>query len=253
MGRVVIDAGPTRHARARLGRRGTPTLYDRCMFSRPALKRPAAIAAACLSLTVLAACGDDETSADAGDTVTCEYPASVEAVREVDAPPVDAPSKGEVKLMIATSQGDIPITLDRAAAPCTVNSFVSLAEQGFYDDSPCPRLGNMPNFGILQCGDPSGTGSGGPGYSFADELTGDETYPGGTLAMANSGPDTNASQFFFVFADSLFPPNYTVFGTIDEDGVEVLTTVAEGGDDGSNPSGGGVPNTPVQIETVTVS
>ena len=100
-----------------------------------------------------------------------------------------------------------------------MNSFVSLAEQGFYDDTPCPRIGDQEGFGILQCGDPTGTGAGGAGYSFADELSGDETYPAGTLAMANAGPDTNGSQFFLVFRDSQFPPSYTVFGTIDEAGL----------------------------------
>jgi peptidyl-prolyl cis-trans isomerase B (cyclophilin B) len=234
------------------------------------------VAAALLPLALLTACGggsEDEPAPDTaeettasewqkkdyepepfdGKTVDCEYPTAGEASRAVDAPPTSAPAAGEATALVSTSQGDITVTLDRAGTPCTVNSFVSLAEQGYYDDTPCPRLGAMEGFAILQCGDPSGTGAGGPGYSFADELTGKETYPAGTIAMANAGPDTNGSQFFFIFEDSQFPPNYTVFGTLDKAGLEVLRTVAEAGEDGSHPAGGGKPNKAVDIESVTIS
>jgi peptidyl-prolyl cis-trans isomerase B (cyclophilin B) len=170
----------------------------------------------------------------------------------VEAPDAEAPSEGTVAATITTNFGDIGLTLDAATAPCTVNSFVSLAEQGFYDDTPCPRIGDVEGFGILQCGDPTGTGSGGAGYSFADELSGDETYPAGTLAMANAGPDTNGSQFFLVFRDSQFAPNYTVFGTIDETGLETIDAIAAEGNDNAHPAGGGAPNKDVTIESVTV-
>ena len=238
------------------------------------LKRPAAVLA-CLSVLLLAGCGqenDDAASESAsetqsetqsetpsedaasGETATCDYPADgQEAAREVEAPAAEAPADGAVAATITTNFGDIGLTLDAATTPCTVNSFVSLAEQGFYDDTPCPRIGDQEGFGILQCGDPTGTGAGGAGYSFADELTGDETYPAGTLAMANAGPDTNGSQFFLVFRDSQFPPSYTVFGTIDEAGLEVLEAIAAEGNDNSNPAGGGAPNKDVTIESVTVS
>lgn len=217
-----------------------------------------AIVAISLSLPMLTACGGDEEAKDSsaapdGKTVNCEYPEDGRpAAREVDVPGSVAPAEGTTTATIVTNHGDIGLTLDRAAAPCTVNSFVSLAEQGFYDDTECPRLGNSPGFGILQCGDPTGTMGGGPGYSFPDELSGDETYPAGTIAMANSGPDTNGSQFFLVFTDSNFPPAYNVFGTIDEDGVAVLEEIAEAGDDGSNPAGGGAPKETVTIEQVTI-
>ena len=225
------------------------------------LKRTAAVVTALLPLALLVSCGSgdggDDGGKDAtgasGDTVTCEYPASGEAAKEVDAPPAQAPSTGTVGVTLTTNRGDIGLTLDREAAPCTVNSFVSLAEQGFYDDSPCPRLGARDGFAILQCGDPSGTMGGGPGYTFADELTGEETYPGGTIAMANAGPDTNGSQFFLVYDDSNFPAAYTVFGTIDDAGIAVLEKVGRAGDDGSIAAGGGAPNTPVDIKKVTVS
>ncbi len=215
------------------------------------LKRTVAIAA-CLSVLSLAGCGDDKEPAAASKTTTCEYPASGEAAKEVDLPDTKVPAEGTVAATITTNQGELGLSLDRAAAPCTVASFVSLAEQGFYDDTPCPRIGDSPGFGILQCGDPSGTGSGGPGYSFGDELSGDETYPAGTLAMANAGADTNGSQFFLVFKDSEFAPSYTVFGSIDDAGVTVLETIAAQGNDNSNPAGGGTPTEPVQIESVTV-
>ncbi len=237
------------------------------MSKRPALKRPAAVLA-CLSVLVLAGCGDsgDDTASDpaggsesssettaSGETTTCEYPEDGrEAAREVQAPDAEAQAEGTIAATIATNFGDIGLTLDAASAPCTVNSFVSLAEQGFYDDTPCPRIGDMEGFGILQCGDPTGTGAGGAGYSFADELSGDETYPAGTLAMANAGPDTNGSQFFLVFRDSEFPPSYNVFGTIDDAGLEVLDEIAAVGNDNANPDGGGAPNEDVTIESVTV-
>ncbi|SED11374.1 peptidyl-prolyl cis-trans isomerase B (cyclophilin B) [Nocardioides exalbidus] len=253
------------------------------------LKRLATVAA-CLSVLALSACGNEadsdtatdpssssssdassespsdspsespsdspseSTSEPAGATASCEYPSDgQDPARDVEAPSTDAPSEGTVAATITTNFGDIGLTLDAAKAPCTVNSFVSLAEQGFYDDTVCPRIGDQDGFGILQCGDPSGTMSGGPGYSFADELSGDETYPAGTLAMANAGADTNGSQFFLVFRDSQFTPDYTVFGQIDEPGLEVLQAIAKEGNDASNPAGGGAPNKEVSIEKVTVS
>lgn len=237
------------------------------------LKRLVAVSAtlACLSL---AACGNErddsatdasasekpsettsETTTESDAAGSCEYVEDGSpAVKEVDLPPSEPTVSGEVKVVFETSLGDIPATLDADATPCTVNSFVSLAEQGFFDDSPCPRMATSPDFGILQCGDPSGTGSGGPGYSYADELSGQETYAAGTLAMANAGPDTNGSQFFFVFNDSPgLTANYNVFGSVDAAGLELLTEAAKKGDDGSHPAGGGVPNAgPIDITAVTV-
>ena len=239
------------------------------------LKRLAAVAA-CLSVLTFAGCGNESDGSDTatdpssespttsessepsepaagGATTQCEYPSDgQEPARDVEAPESDAPSEGTVSATMTTNFGDIGLTLDAAAAPCTVNSFVSLAEQGFYDDTPCPRIGDQEGFGILQCGDPTGTGAGGAGYSFADEHSGDETYPAGTLAMANAGPDTNGSQFFLVFRDSQFSPDYTVFGTIDEAGLKVIEEIAAEGNDGAHPAGGGTPNKPVTIEKVSV-
>jgi peptidyl-prolyl cis-trans isomerase B (cyclophilin B) len=240
------------------------------MLKPHALKRGAAVAA-CLSVLVLAGCGneaDGDTATDSssasettessepaasGETTECDYPTDgQDPAREVEAPDAEAQAEGTIPATITTNFGDIGLTLDAASTPCTVNSFVSLAEQGFYDDTPCPRIGDQEGFGILQCGDPTGTGAGGAGYSFADELSGDETYPAGTLAMANAGPDTNGSQFFLVFRDSQFPPSYTVFGTIDEAGLKTIDAIAAEGNDGAHPAGGGTPNKDVTIEKVTV-
>ena len=114
---------------------------------------------------------------------------------------------------------------------------------------------NGESFGVLQCGDPSGTGQGGPTYKFAEEVTPETTYPRGAIAMAKSGaPNTTGSQFFLVFADAQLSPDYTVVGTVDEAGLAVLDQIAAAGNDGSmEPSpGGGKPNVPVVIESMTV-
>jgi len=191
--------------------------------------------ACCLGVAaslLLGGCGDDgsspstATSTAEAEAGACEYVATGDAARKVDPPPSDpSPSKA---VTIRTNRGAIGATLETASAPCTSGSFTSLAKQGFFDGTTCHRLTTEGIF-VLQCGDPTGTGSGGPGYSFADELTGKEKYPAGTLAMANAGPDTNGSQFFIVYADTPLPPSYTVFGTIDADGLRVVKRIARDG------------------------
>jgi cyclophilin family peptidyl-prolyl cis-trans isomerase len=205
----------------------------------------------------------DDSAADvtpAADSVSCTYAPDDSGnpnLTEVGTPPdpESTPAKGTSTLLMSTGQGDLTLTLDRAKAPCAAASFTYLAEQKFFDGSPCHRLVNGESFGVLQCGDPSGTGQGGPTYKFAEEVTPDTTYPRGTIAMANSGqPGSTGSQFFLCFTDSQLPPNYTAVGTVDEAGLAVLDQIAAGGNDGSmEPSpGGGAPNTPVTIESMTV-
>ncbi|MET0524695.1 MAG: peptidylprolyl isomerase [Nocardioides sp.] len=214
--------------------------------------RPIAACVLLFALAGLAGCsGDDDKATDAGsDTVSCDYPENpAGAAKEVDPPSSDAPSSGKVEATIKTSVGDLKATLDQGATPCTVNSFLSLADQGYFDATQCHRLTTEGIF-VLQCGDPTGTGTGGPGYSFDDELTDKETYPAGTLAMANAGPNTNGSQFFVVYADTQLPPSYAVFGTLDDASVKIVADVAKKGT--QTGAADGPPKTPVSIESISV-
>jgi peptidyl-prolyl cis-trans isomerase B (cyclophilin B) len=193
---------------------------------------------------------DDEDDAPVGDP-GCEYveDESAEPAREVKLPPTEGVETEQVyTVTIATNRGDIVFEMDSAQAPCTANNLRSLAHFGYYDDTPCHRLTTQ-GISVLQCGDPTGTGTGGPGYTFADENLEGATYERGTVAMANAGPGTNGSQFFLVYEDSSLPANYTPFGKI-VDGFDVLEEVADAGSDESNGTGDGKPKLPVQIETL---
>jgi peptidyl-prolyl cis-trans isomerase B (cyclophilin B) len=185
-------------------------------------------------------------------TFPCTYTASGTAARKVSLPPKQADISATYTAKIITNRGTVAINLLNSKAACTVNSFVSLADQGFFNNTPCPRLDTTGIF-VLQCGDPTGKGSGGPGYEFGSENLKGAKYPAGTLAMANSGtPDSNGSQFFMVYKNTPLGGTYTPFGTITS-GLSVLTAIAAKGDDNSNPAGGGKPNEKVQIERVTIS
>jgi peptidyl-prolyl cis-trans isomerase B (cyclophilin B) len=182
----------------------------------------------------------------------CQYPPSAEAASKSAAKPQNgkiATDPAQVGLTVVTNQGRLDLQLAMNESPCTVNSFVTLAQNSFFDNTDCHRLTTAHALSVLQCGDPKGDGTGGPGYQFANEFPTDQyppgdpalgqpvVYPRGTLAMANAGPGTNGSQFFIVYRDSLLPPNYTVFGTINEAGLAVVDTIASagvagGGDDG---------------------
>jgi peptidyl-prolyl cis-trans isomerase B (cyclophilin B) len=184
---------------------------------------------------------------------TCTYTRSGTAARKVSLPPTQVDLSAAYTAKIITNRGTIAIDLNNSKAACTVNSFVSLADQGFYNNTPCPRLDTTGIY-ILQCGDPTGTGSGGPGYEFGSENLKDAKYVAGTLAMANSGTaDSNGSQFFLVYKNTPeLPASYTPFGTVTS-GLNVLKAIAAKGDNNSNPAGGGKPNEKVQIERVTIS
>jgi peptidyl-prolyl cis-trans isomerase B (cyclophilin B) len=182
----------------------------------------------------------------------CTYTPSGTAARKVSAPPSTPDSSAKSQATIVTNRGDVVIDLLNAWAPCTVNSFVHLAEQKFFDNTPCPRVTTSGIY-VLQCGDPTGTGSGGPGYKFGNENTTGATYQAGTVAMANSGgADTNGSQFFIVFAHGSLAPSYTPFGIVVK-GLDIVRKVAEAGDNNSNPAGGGAPKEKVTIESVKIS
>lgn len=187
---------------------------------------------------------------------TCAYPATTSqpAAKPVKAPnTANIASTGTVNVTFKSTAGDIPLTLDRALAPCTVNSFLSLIQQGYYTGTPCHRLSTQ-GLQMLQCGDPTGTGSGGPGYSFKDETFPSLEYGRGILAMANAGPDTNGSQFFMIYGNAPLDPSYTVFGSVSDAGLQVLDKIARAGDDGSfDPSpGGGKPNMEVTFTAATI-
>jgi peptidyl-prolyl cis-trans isomerase B (cyclophilin B) len=153
---------------------------------------------------------------------------------------------------VVTNCGTIVVSLDGKHAPHTVNSFAFLAGHHFFDSTRCHRLTTAGIF-VLQCGDPLGTGMGGPGYTIPDENLRGARYPAGTVAMANTGaPHSGGSQFFFVYADTALPPAYTPFGHVVE-GLDVLRAIAGKGSDESNGSGDGAPNQPVAIESFTVS
>jgi peptidyl-prolyl cis-trans isomerase B (cyclophilin B) len=189
---------------------------------------------------------------DQGDT--CEYSLSGDSARPATPPPTNGvPTSGTISYVLAMTNGEVTITLDRTKAPCTVNSFVSLADQGYFDNTKCHRLADSGIF-VLQCGDPTGTGNGGPGYEFADETDGTESYTEGVVAMANGGPGTNGSQFFLVWADSTSldqTPNFTIFGNMNKASRDVVASMAGEGQDGSNADGTGRPNNPCEIASVT--
>ncbi len=184
----------------------------------------------------------------------CVYIPSGTAARKVSVPPAAPDTAATYTATFNTNRGAIVVDLLGSKAPCTVNSFVSLADQKFFDNTPCPRLSNTQGLYILQCGDPTGTGSGGPGYEFGNENLTGATYPAGTLAMANSGaPDSNGSQFFFVFKATDLPPSYTPFGQV-VSGLNVLQAVGNRGFGAPlNAAGGGAPKESVQFESVTIS
>ena len=191
-----------------------------------------------------------------GSDGTCDWtPADPTANPNLQAdtgtPPVEVTPTGTTEVDITTNVGPIGLTLDNANAPCAVASMVYLAGQGYFDDTVCHRETDSEGLKVLQCGDPSGTGAGGPAYEFPTQVTGDETYPRGTVAMANSGQGFDGSQFFLVYGDSQLPPNYTVIGTVDKAGLEVLDQIAEGGIEGGAQDG--APAEAVTIESMTVA
>jgi peptidyl-prolyl cis-trans isomerase B (cyclophilin B) len=186
--------------------------------------------------------------------VSCDYPDAPQGkTGDASKPPATPDVQGKVPVTLKTTIGELGATLDADKAPCTVNSFVSLARQGFFDNSPCHRLTTAESgIFVLQCGDPTGTGTGGPGYTIPDELSGKETYGPGTLAMAKTQqPNSGGSQFFIVYRDTPLPPQYTVFGQLDAAGLGDVQKMARQGSDNAFGQGDGHPKVPVTIDSVT--
>ncbi|MFF8596129.1 peptidylprolyl isomerase [Streptomyces sp. NPDC015220] len=211
---------------------------------------------------------DDKTNASADVTPSasatskapdpCGKPAAgaVKKLSWKKEPAVTIDTSAKYSMKLATTCGDIDIALKTAAAPHTVNSFDFLAGKGFFDHTKCHRLTTNGIY-VLQCGDPTGQGTGGPGYTIPDENLKDaalkgNVYPAGTVAMANTGQKhTGGSQFFLVYQDSQLPPNYTPFGTISESGLKVLKKIAAAGE--NTGAGDGAPNATVVINKATVA
>lgn len=220
-------------------------------------------------------------------TVSCSYNDSPqEGEGEAASKPKtdDVSAEGKVNIELDTSAGPIGMELDRSVSPCTVNAIEHLAQEKYFDDSVCHRLTTGDGLKVLQCGDPTGTGSGGPGFQFANEFPTDEAleqvndadlqlpenvseeekeqyramslqngpkrYDRGTIAMANAGVGTNGSQFFLNYGDSVLPPLYTYFGQIDDAGLETLDKIAEQGVEGG--AADGAPAEEVKIKSATV-
>jgi peptidyl-prolyl cis-trans isomerase B (cyclophilin B) len=172
-------------------------------------------------------------------------------------PKITIDRKAHYRATLQTNCGAITAQLFAAQAPHTVNSFAFLAGKGYFTDVPCHRVTTTGIY-VLQCGDPTGAGSGGPGYQFKDEnlgafgkagKNGTVTYPAGTLAMANAGPGTNGSQFFVVYKDSPLAPNYTPFGKV-TGGLRIVERVAAAG---SSPAGDGAPKVHISLTRVQVT
>jgi len=194
---------------------------------------------------------------------TCDFKADTigKAPKKVNLPDgKNVPSTGTVNVTLKSTAGDIPLTLDRALAPCAVQSFVSLAKQNFYNDTMCHRLGTE-GLQMLQCGDPEADGKnptdgqGGPGYTMPDEAFPEIKYGRGILAMAKtSAPNSGGSQFFMVYGNAEgLPADYSVFGSISDEGLKVLDAVAKAGIANPNPQDGtGAPTKQVKFTGVTV-
>ncbi|MDO8731253.1 MAG: peptidylprolyl isomerase [Actinomycetota bacterium] len=203
--------------------------------------------------------GDDSSSAPVAEaspaviaSCTSATPSAAVPQSFAAAPKVDTSFPSGTTITFGTNCGDIVVRTLPKLAPATVTSEIYLAQQGFYDQTPCHRLTTAGIF-VLQCGDPTGTGTGGPGYTLPDEnlpAKTSTTYPAGTVAMANAGTGTSGSQFFIVYADSVLGPNYTVWGKVTS-GLDNVKSVAAAGvaDGGSD----GAPAQTVVIQTATVS
>jgi len=205
-----------------------------------------------------------DSSADAGATEgDCGFALDESGAEPAVGLPPDEGPVDATKLTLTTSAGPLAIQFDAERAPCTVQSMAFLAGEGYFDGTKCHRLTTSQGLQVLQCGDPAGDGTGGPGYVVPDEFPTDltpsadgstVTYPRGIVAMANAGPGTTGSQFFLVYGDSTLPPDYTVFGTLDEPSLATLDQIAAGGvTPGANGAEDGAPVTPVTIETATAA
>ena len=210
----------------------------------------------------LAGCGSDDSGSDSATSGSSSdsSDSSSEAAADVECPPAEGTEErttefasappmcltpgADYTAVITTDAGEVTVDLLEDKAPETVNNFVFLARNHFYDGITFHRV--IPGF-MIQGGDPQGTGAGGPGYDFDDELPAAGEYEIGSVAMANAGPDTNGSQFFIVTGDAgvALPPSYSLFGIVTE-GMETVTAIEDDG------SAQGAPSTTHTIESVQI-
>ncbi|MGD6746701.1 peptidylprolyl isomerase [Streptomyces sp. BH106] len=222
------------------------------------------VIASVLAVAVLGTGGAYAAGAFSGDgkkdTSAAKDSPSPSASKKASEPKMAIDKKAKYDMAFKTSAGDITIAMDAAKTPHTVNSFKHLADKGFFDGTKCHRLTTKGIY-VLQCGDPEGTGAGGPGYTLPDEnlgglgkpaKDGSVTYKAGTVAMANTGqPDSGGSQFFLVYKDSKLTPTYTPVGTMDAKGLKVVKDVAAKGVTGGSEDG--APKEAVKVSKATVS
>jgi cyclophilin family peptidyl-prolyl cis-trans isomerase len=207
--------------------------------------------------TTVGSVASDATATTAPGTIAAPTPcpaadgSSPQARSFAAAPPTCIDPSKTYTADVETNKGSFTIALDQTKAPLAVNNFVVLARYHYFDNTPCHRI--IKDF-VVQCGDPTGKGTGGPGYTFADELPKAGEYKVGSLAMANSGPNTNGSQFFIITGDqgASLTPNYTLFGQV-SDGMDTTVKAMEAAAN-PDPSADGVPPTePITITKVTIT
>ncbi len=201
---------------------------------------PAATPSASTSASAVACNGKPQTLAKATRTFKAE-------------PPITIDTKASYVMTLVTSCGPITVGLEAAKAPHTVNLLNFLSNERFYDGTYCHRSTHSTTLTVLQCGDPTGTGSGQLGFTIAEENLKGATYTRGTLAMAKtSAAHSTGSQFFLVDKDSQLPADYTVVGHITK-GLDVLDKLIAIPNDSSNGDGDGKPNQKIYLQKVTVT
>lgn len=201
------------------------------------------------------------TTSDNG-CVTLDTPAPVTDLPRGFPPETEGPPRasGNPIVRFTTNQGDLRFDLDRSIAPCNVQNFVDLAGADFFDGTTCHRLSTTAGLPIIQCGDPTGTGTGGPGFTVKDEFPRDYppatgyadavTYPRGVIAMAGSTtPNSAGSQFFVTYGDAAITPRFSVIGRASNETLAVIEKVAAGGNDDGLAPGDGRPNITLTIQT----